>query len=77
MTKTPKHHPDVKTAFRLPAALHAELKEAAELAGHSMNAEIIARLSAPAGHTLRDIAKQNMKTQEMIQQIIDAIRPRR
>lgn len=42
-----------------------------------MNVEIVARLSAPSGQTLRDISRQNEKTQEMIQQIIDAISPRR
>lgn len=77
MSKPPKKTKDVKTAFRLPAALHAEIKEAAERAGHSMNAEVIARLSTPVGHTLMDIARQNLKTQEMVQQIIDAIGPRR
>ncbi len=63
--------------LRLPVALHAEIKDAAERAGHSMNEEIVARLAAPVGHSLLDIAKQNQKTQEMVQQIIDAITPRR
>lgn len=65
------------TTVRLPAELHAEIKDAAARAGHSMNVEIVARLSAPVGHSMLDLAKQNLKTQQMIQQIIDAITPRR
>lgn len=65
------------TTVRLPPDLHAEIKAAAERAGHSMNVEIVARLSAPSGQTLRDISRQNQKTQEMIQIIIDAISVRR
>lgn len=68
----------IRTALRLPRDLHAEIQDAAEAAGRTMNAEIIARLSGyPAGATLEQLAKQNVKTQEMIQQIIDAIGPRR
>ena len=33
-----------KTALRLPKDLHQMVSESARLAGHSMNAEIIARL---------------------------------
>lgn len=66
----------IKTALRLPRDLHAEIKDAAEYHGRSMNAEIIARLES-SGVTLADIAQQNTKTQEMIQQIIDAISLRR
>ena len=66
----------IKTALRLPRELHAEIKDAAEYHGRSMNAEIIARL-ATAGVTLSDIARQNATTQAMIQQILDAISLRR
>lgn len=77
MNKKPEKK-DVVTTFRLPAALHREIKEAAQAAGHPMNAEIVARLeSFPKGTTLGDIAKQNLKTQQMVQEIIDAISPRR
>jgi hypothetical protein len=34
----------IKTALRLPRALHASIREAAQLGGKSMNAEIIGRL---------------------------------
>lgn len=69
---------DVVTTIRLPAELHSEIKETAKAAGHAMNIEIIARLTSyPKGTTLNDIAKQNSKTHEMVQQIIDAISPRK
>lgn len=75
--KKPEKQESVVTTIRIPLELHAELKAAAHMAGHPMNAEIIARLWAiPKGVTLTDIARQNIQTQEMIQQIIDAIGPR-
>lgn len=36
----------VATAVRLPRALHLDLKQAAEHAGRSLNAEIVSRLEA-------------------------------
>lgn len=76
MKKTEKQ--DIVTTVRIPIELHKELKEAAASAGHPMNAEIVARLwAAPRGTTLAEIAKQNVRTQEMVQIIIDAISPRR
>lgn len=63
----------IKTALRLPIALHADIVESAAQHGHSMNDEMIARLSAPASTTLDDIAAQNMRTQEMVQVVIDAM----
>jgi hypothetical protein len=46
----------VKTALRLPRALHADIQSAALAGGRSMNAEIISRLQAtvdaPAGLAL-------------------------
>jgi plasmid stability protein len=66
------------TTVRLPEDLHAEIKAAAAQAGHSMNTEIIDRLrTASAGATLRDVMRQNELTHTMVQQIIDAITPRR
>lgn len=68
----------VKTAMRIPSDLHAEIVDAAERAGHSMNDEIVSRLSAGrGGASLFDIVAQNVRTQEMIQQILDAIGPRK
>jgi hypothetical protein len=62
------------TTVRLPVGLHAEIKEAAARNGHSMNVEIIARLtSAPPGLTLSDISRQNVRTQEMLQRVIDTL----
>jgi hypothetical protein len=67
-----------KTTLYLPLALHAAIHDAAERAGHSMNDEILARLASAEGPvTLRDVYRQNEHTQTMVQQIIDAISPRR
>lgn len=66
----------IKTAIRLPRDLHADIVDAAAHHGHSMNDEMIARLSKPTGPTLDDIARQNARTQEMVQTIIEAIGPR-
>ena len=39
----------VKTALRIPRTLHAQIQQAAEASGRSMNAEIIDRLLAHPG----------------------------
>lgn len=73
MKKTDERKPGT-TTVRLPPDLHAEIKDAAARAGHSMNVEIIARLTAqPVDITLRDVARQNVRTQEMIQRLIDTL----
>jgi len=68
----------IKTALRLPPDLHAEIKSAAEYHGRSMNAEIIARLAAATAGpvTLDTLVAQQLRTQEMVQQIIDAMERR-
>ena len=45
--KTQDHY--VKTALRLPPELHAQLHDATEASGRSLNAEIVARLEASFG----------------------------
>lgn len=85
MKEKPPKKPAIKTAMRIPADLHADLQEAAERAGHSMNAEIVDRLTAAAGGaSLSAVLEQNQrmmvevtKTQEMVQSILSAIGPRR
>jgi hypothetical protein len=42
----------VKTALRLPRALHIEIQAAAEASGRSMNAEMIDRLQAQPGQAM-------------------------
>lgn len=77
MSEVPKNKKPT-TTVRLPPDLHAEIKAAAARAGHSMNDEIIDRLrTVSAGVTLRDVIRQNEATHAMIQQIIDAISPKR
>lgn len=78
MKKPLKKQESITTTIRLPIEIHREIKESARIAGHPMNVEVIARLAAhPKGTTLGDIARQNVKTQQMVQQIIDAISPRK
>lgn len=62
------------TTVRLPPALHTEIKEAAAVAGHSMNDEIILRLQAHSQSlALSDIAQQNTELQRMVQRLIDRL----
>ena len=64
----------VKTALRLPAALHTELKDAAERNGHSMNAEILARLQeAPALARLDRIGKDQREIKAMVREMLGVI----
>lgn len=73
MEKLPKIKPPT-TTVRLPPPLHAEIKEAAAKAGHSMNDEIIMRLES---HTqaiaFSELSEQNAALQRMIQQLIDGL----
>jgi Cys-tRNA synthase (O-phospho-L-seryl-tRNA:Cys-tRNA synthase) len=84
--------PPIKTAMRLPAELHADLKEAAEREDHSMNDEIILRCTAMSGGASlatilaqtqrlseenRQLKAEIQKTQQMVQSIIDALGPGR
>lgn len=85
MTEKPQNKPAIKTAMRIPAELHADIAAAAKRADHSMNAEIIHRLTAAAGGiSLMTLAEQNVelmseihRTQEMVREIINALKPRR
>lgn len=85
MKEKPPKKPSVKTAMRIPADLHQDLQDSAARADQSMNAEIVARLTAAAGGaSLAMLVEQNKqimdelkKTQDMIQTIIAAITPRR
>jgi hypothetical protein len=73
MKKLAQAHPPRMT-IRLPSELHDEIFDAAQRAGHSMNAEIVLRLTrAPTEITLADVSRQNVRTQKMLQQLIDAL----
>lgn len=75
----------IKTAMRIPADLHADLQDTAAREGHSMNVEIVNRLTAAAGGaSLTAVFEQNKKimaelakTQDMVATIIAALGPRR
>jgi hypothetical protein len=49
MKEQPPKKPYIKSAVRLPADLHADIKESALREDHSMNDEIIRRLAAMSG----------------------------
>jgi hypothetical protein len=51
----------IKTALRLPRALHASIREAAQLGGKSMNAEIIGRLQDSLRAELLDANRQQLE----------------
>jgi len=62
----------VKTAVRLPPQLHKELKEAAEMNGRPLNAEIIARLMAtPVQEKLDRLASNDQEIKTMLRELLD------
>jgi hypothetical protein len=67
----PKQKNHIKTALRLPTALHQELTAAAERNGHSLNAEMLSRLSASP---LDDIKQQNEELKMMVRQVLGHLR---
>lgn len=67
----PKQQDFVKTALRIPAALHDKLKEAAEQNCHSLNAEMLARLST---HPLEDIKRQNDELKRLVREVLNHVR---
>lgn len=72
MEKKPKTTKKPTTTVRLPPPLHNEVKEAAELAEHSMNDEIILRLRLyPLDKRLDRIEQENAELKRMVQQLID------
>lgn len=61
----------IKTAVRVPRDLHAELQDAAERNGRSMNAEIIARLqSEPLRDLLSKITREVAEVKAMDREIL-------
>lgn len=68
----PRKIPPIKTAFRLPPDLHAEIKATADRNGRPMNAEIIARLqAAPVQERLDELIKSNTELKRMVKQLLD------
>lgn len=61
------------TTVRLPPELHAQVKESAAKNGHSMNAEIIHRLTASVDGSLQMVTAQNLKTHELLEKILKRI----
>jgi hypothetical protein len=64
----------IRTALRLPPDLHMEVKRAAKAAGHTMNAEIIARVADAQERVFcKDLLKQNAELKAMMREMLDAI----
>jgi predicted HicB family RNase H-like nuclease len=74
MTKPPpkkQHQEDyIKTALRLPPDLHARLKSDAEIAGRSLNAEIVMSLQRAKTDTLEGELNDIKLT---LRKILDAV----
>jgi predicted HicB family RNase H-like nuclease len=75
MTKPPIQQPKqkshVKTAIRIPRALHEELKQAAIENEHSLNDEMLARLNTTL---LDELTKQNDELKMMLRQVLAHLR---
>lgn len=67
--KTSQHN-YVQTAVRLPPELRDELRAAAERHGHSLNAEIIARLQTNKSESL---AAELAEIKAALRKILDAV----
>lgn len=65
----------VKTALRIPRALHAQIQEAADASGRSMNAEMIDRLQAQPGDLALAAMLDRMRSSE--DELLDATRKQR
>ncbi|MFZ3286595.1 MAG: Arc family DNA-binding protein [Telluria sp.] len=72
MTKPPVKKIDqsgyIKTSMKLPPDLHAEVVRAAELHGHSMNSEIIARLQT---RQFDDLRAELAEVRAMVRKVLD------
>ncbi|WP_141749391.1 Arc family DNA-binding protein [Duganella phyllosphaerae] len=61
----------IKTALRLPPALKEDLADAAARAGHSLNAEIIARCQAlPLIEQIRLISAENAELRALLRELL-------
>ncbi|MBY0243162.1 MAG: Arc family DNA-binding protein [Burkholderiaceae bacterium] len=67
----------IKTALRIPRDLHADILDAAERNGRSMNAEIIARLQAePVNDLLTQLARDVIEIKALDREILDVVSSR-
>lgn len=61
----------IKTAIRIPMALHEELTAAAAKNGHSLNAEMLSRLGASP---LDEVRRQNDELKMMLREVLSHLR---
>lgn len=66
-----KQQDHIKTALRIPPQLHGQLVAAAEQNGHSLNAEMLARLSASP---LDELKRQNEELKMMLREVLTHLR---
>jgi hypothetical protein len=55
----------------MPPELHAELQDAADMNGRSLNAEILARIQESP---LDELRRQNTELKTMVREILDLVR---
>lgn len=64
----------IRTAMRLPRDLHAEVRKAAQAAGHTMNAEIIARVAAANEiASFKVVMRQNEELKLLMREMLDRL----
>ena len=64
----------IRTAMRLPPDLHKAVKEAARVAGHTMNAEIIARVAAAEEHaSFKLLVRQSDELRRLMVEMLERI----
>jgi hypothetical protein len=63
-----------RTALRLPRDLHQQVLRAAEAAGRTMNAELLARIAGADEVTAnKELVRQNAELKAMLREIMEAI----
>jgi hypothetical protein len=64
----------IKSALRLPPALHEKVTAAAALAGRSLNAELIERIAAAEDRVqYAELLQQNAELKAMLREVLDTL----
>lgn len=64
----------IRTAIRLPRDLHADVRKAAAIAGHTMNAELIARIAGAEDRgAIHALTKQNERILKILSEMSETI----
>jgi hypothetical protein len=70
-TQKKSQHNYVQSAVRMPPELRDEIREAAELNGRPMNAEILARLQQSQ---ITVLLRENAELKAMVREVLDILR---